>query len=210
MLKSLFGGSAVLLIALLLSSLTYYAQTSSTIKRKPATDQDSQTQTTINSKASNILHESPSLPVAVEGSVQTVGGISVEPEAETKADAPAPSPDRETSIKPDTQDVALAPMQKFTATAYALPGRTASGHGVRRGLIAADRSLPLGTRVRLNAGSYSGEYTVADRGSRVRGRIIDIWVPSNSEAMRFGRRPVKLTILSYGVKKPAKRAVKTH
>jgi hypothetical protein len=30
----------------------------------------------------------------------------------------------------------------------------------------------------------------------VRGRKIDIWVPSTGEAMRFGRRPVKLTILT--------------
>ena len=94
------------------------------------------------------------------------------------------------------------------ATAYALPGRTANGQTVRRGLIAADSSLPLGTRVRLDAGRYSGEYVVADRGRRIRGRIIDIWVPSNGEAIRFGRRPVKLTILSYGAKK-AKRARKT-
>ncbi|MBA3319814.1 MAG: 3D domain-containing protein, partial [Pyrinomonadaceae bacterium] len=58
--------------------------------------------------------------------------------------------------------------------------------------------LPLGSRVRMEAGPYSGEYTVADRGSAVRGRKIDIWVPSNGEALRFGRRTVKLTVLSYG------------
>jgi 3D (Asp-Asp-Asp) domain-containing protein len=64
-------------------------------------------------------------------------------------------------------------------------------------LIAADRRvLPLGTRVRLEAGGYSGEYLVADLGGAVRGRKIDIWMPSASEAMRFGRRPVKLTILT--------------
>jgi 3D (Asp-Asp-Asp) domain-containing protein len=95
--------------------------------------------------------------------------------------------------------------QKFTATAYALRGRTASGANVRRGLIAADRRLfPLGTRVRLEAGGYSGEYLVADRGGAIRGRIIDIWVPSTREAMRFGRRPVKLTVLSYGAKRATK------
>jgi 3D (Asp-Asp-Asp) domain-containing protein len=87
----------------------------------------------------------------------------------------------------------------FTATAYSLRGRTASGQMVTRGLIAADhRVLPLGTRVRLEAGAYSGEYLVADRGSAVRARKIDIWMPSTREAMRFGRRPVKLTVLSYG------------
>jgi 3D (Asp-Asp-Asp) domain-containing protein len=85
----------------------------------------------------------------------------------------------------------------FTATAYSLRGRTASGKPVARGLIAADRRvLPIGTRVRLEAGSYSGEYTVADTGGAVRGRKIDIWMPSSREAMRFGRRPVKLTVLT--------------
>jgi 3D (Asp-Asp-Asp) domain-containing protein len=92
---------------------------------------------------------------------------------------------------------ATSPTVTFTATAYSLRGRTASGAGVRRGIIAADRRvLPLGTRVRLEAGSYSGEYIVADTGGAVRGRKIDIWVPQTSEAMRFGRRPVKLTVLT--------------
>ena len=92
---------------------------------------------------------------------------------------------------------AASPAVTFTATAYSLRGRTASGAGVRRGIIAADRRvLPLGTRVRLEAGSYSGEYVVADTGGAVRGRKIDIWVPQTSEAMRFGRRPVRLTVLT--------------
>ena len=85
----------------------------------------------------------------------------------------------------------------FTATAYSLRGRTASGRMVSRGVIAADRRLlPIGTRVRLEAGSYTGEYVVADTGGAVRGRRIDIWVPNTSEAMRFGRRPVRLTVLA--------------
>jgi len=198
MLKSLFGGSAVLTTALLLSSLTYYAQTLSTAERKPANDQDSPAQTVINSKPSNAVHKS---------GPESTDKISATSEAEN--DVSAPSSNSKTSVVSEVGSVALAPPQTFTATAYALPGKTASGHKVRRGLIAADRSLPLGTRVRLNAGSYSGEYTVADRGSRVRGRTIDIWVPNNGEAVRFGRRPVKLTILSYGAKKPAKNARKT-
>jgi len=35
---------------------------------------------------------------------------------------------------------------------------------------------------------YSGEYVVADTVDQIRGRRIDIWTPSASEAMRFGRR----------------------
>jgi len=95
--------------------------------------------------------------------------------------------------------VPVSPFTNYTATAYSLSGKTASGKRVSKGLIAADpRVLPLGTRVRLDAGVYSGEYLVADTGGAVRGKRIDIWTPSGREAMRFGRRTVKLTVLSYG------------
>lgn len=99
--------------------------------------------------------------------------------------------------EPEAAQYEAAAPQVFTATAYSLRGRTASGKLVTRGLIAADRRvLPLGTRVRIEAGSYTGEYTVADTGGAVRGRKIDIWVPNTGEAMRFGRRPIKLTVLT--------------
>jgi 3D (Asp-Asp-Asp) domain-containing protein len=98
-------------------------------------------------------------------------------------------------LKEELEDA--APALSFTATAYSLHGRTASGRLVSRGVIAADRRvLPIGTRVRLEAGQYSGEYVVADTGGSVRGRKIDIWVPNAGEAMRFGRRPVRLTVLT--------------
>ena len=112
------------------------------------------------------------------------------------ADAP-PLPSR-TVEEPKTL-VAASP---YVATAYSLRGRTASGRMVSRGLIAADpRVLPLGSRVRLDHPGYSGEYLVADTGGSIRGRRIDIWTPSSGEAMRFGRRTVKLTVLSYGAKR---------
>ena len=103
------------------------------------------------------------------------------------------------AVKPESEasEYEAVPVQVFTATAYSLRGRTASGRLVTRGLIAADRRvLPLGTRVRIEAGSYTGEYLVADTGGAVRGRKIDIWVPNTGEAMKFGRRPVKLTVLT--------------
>lgn len=100
----------------------------------------------------------------------------------------------------------VVPPSNYVATAYSLRGRTASGRMVSRGLIAADpRVLPLGSRVRLEHPGYSGEYLVADTGGMIKGRRIDIWIPSSREAMRFGRRTVKLTVLSY----PAKKARKT-
>jgi len=99
----------------------------------------------------------------------------------------------------------VAPVS-YVATAYSLRGRTASGVPVSKGLIAADpRLLPLGSRVKLEAGAYSGEYVVADTGGMVRGKRIDIWTPTSREAMRFGRRTVKLTVLSLGGKKRTSR-----
>ena len=84
----------------------------------------------------------------------------------------------------------------FSATAYCLSGRTAMGTGVRRGIIAADpRVLRLGSKVMLTGGGYNGVYTVTDTGGGIKGRELDIWVPSCSEARRFGRHPVNVTLL---------------
>jgi 3D (Asp-Asp-Asp) domain-containing protein len=84
----------------------------------------------------------------------------------------------------------------FTATAYCLKGRTAMGNGVRRGIIAADpRFLKLGSRINMGAGTYTGQYVVSDTGGGIKGRRIDIWVPTCAEARRFGRRTVQIGVL---------------
>ncbi|HEY0097898.1 MAG TPA: 3D domain-containing protein [Pyrinomonadaceae bacterium] len=190
--------------------MTFNAQTL-VAENKLNAARNSQTQAVKTDSTLAILaHESGTLSGSIKAALPIIALAGISQEAEEPADATVTTttaPVEPSAANPAGSN-ALEPMQKFTATAYALPGRTASGQTVRRGLIAADKSLPLGTRVRLDAGRYSGEYLVADRGSRVRGRTIDIWVPSNGEAIRFGRRPVKLTILSYGAKK-AKGAGKT-
>src|ERR1041385_9056704 len=86
----------------------------------------------------------------------------------------------------------LGTIQTYSATAYCLRGKTASGLKPHRGLVAAN-SLPLGTKIHLDAGTYTGTYVVADRG--VTGKRVDIWVPTRKEALIFGRRTVKLTVL---------------
>ena len=128
----------------------------------------------------------------------------------TTADATAPVSIIELPTRGDLgeriarEEAYVAPPTTYIATAYSLRGRTASGQMVAKGVIAADpRHLPLGSRVRITAGNYSGDYLVADTGGMIRGRRIDIWTPSSREAMRFGRRPVKLTVLSWGGKRRA-------
>ncbi len=126
-------------------------------------------------------------------------------EGEVAASSPGPKANGKIAVAA-AETIAVV-SQTYTATAYTLRGRTASGRPVSRGLIAADPSiLPLGSRVRVEARSLSGEYLVADTGGAVRGRHIDIWTPTAREAMQFGRRAVKLTVLSFGARRQRNRA----
>jgi 3D (Asp-Asp-Asp) domain-containing protein len=90
----------------------------------------------------------------------------------------------------------------FNATAYSLYGVTRSGVYVRRGVIAADpRVIPLGSVVQISAGKYSGVYTVLDTGKKIKGKIVDLWMPSYREAINFGRQQVKVRVLRRGYKR---------
>jgi len=69
------------------------------------------------------------------------------------------------------------------------------------GVVAADiRQLPLGTRVQVVAPreEHGGVYTVLDTGSAIKGRDLDIFMPSCARARRFGRRLVEVRILKFG------------
>jgi 3D (Asp-Asp-Asp) domain-containing protein len=125
-----------------------------------------------------------------------------------EAETPPPGNASTASLSTDEPSRPLTQPTNYVATAYSLRGKTASGRMVSRGLIAADpRILPLGSRVRLEHPGYTGEYLVADTGGMIRGKRIDIWTPTSREAMRFGRRTVKITVLSYPAKR-ARRSVK--
>ncbi|MBX3276715.1 MAG: 3D domain-containing protein [Acidobacteria bacterium] len=143
--------------------------------------------------------------------------------AETKADPPKVSPVNppiEFSLHPPEIKLKAAKFSEpdllnktaprpFKATAYSLRGRTASGVQTRHGIVAADPEvLPLGSVVEIRAGSYSGVYTVQDTGSRVKGNLVDVWMPSTTEARQFGRRTVKLQVLRYGPSKTTKPPVR--
>ena len=99
-----------------------------------------------------------------------------------------------------TERAAPTEVQTFSATAYSIEGTTKSGAQTRTGIVAADpRVLPLGSRIRVReAGAYDGEYVVHDTGPAIKGREIDIYVPNDAEAKRFGRRTVQVEVLSRG------------
>lgn len=81
---------------------------------------------------------------------------------------------------------------KVDAVAYYLPGKTALGVPVRKGVVAVDpRLIPLGTR--LHVPGY-GPGLAADVGIAIKGRIIDLWFPNTAAARDWGRRSVTITV----------------
>ena len=80
------------------------------------------------------------------------------------------------------------------ATAYALPGRTASGSPAGWGAVAVDPSvIPLGSR--LSVPGY-GPGVAADTGGAIQGARIDLWFPSVAQAHAWGSRVVTITVHS--------------
>ena len=93
-----------------------------------------------------------------------------------------------------TADVKETNLITYTASAYSLRGRMANGEHVHQGAIAADpRILPIGTQVYIEG---MGTYTVKDTGGAIKGKRIDIWMPSTKAAFKFGKRKVQLRIIS--------------
>ena len=81
---------------------------------------------------------------------------------------------------------------KVDAVAYHLPGRTASGIPVRKGVVAVDpRLIPLGTRMFVPG---YGKAIAADVGVAIKGRIIDLWMPNHAAARNWGRKTVTITV----------------
>jgi 3D (Asp-Asp-Asp) domain-containing protein len=86
----------------------------------------------------------------------------------------------------------------FVATAYCTGQRTASGTRPTRDTVAADLAvLPMGTRIRVSglADRYNGLYVVRDTGSQIRGHRIDLYIHDCDEAVRFGRRSARVSVV---------------
>ena len=89
----------------------------------------------------------------------------------------------------------------FSATAYCKGMTTSSGVPAQSGVAASDPSLlPVGSVVNIEAADaqYSGIYAVMDTGPAVQGRQLDLYMWNCNEALKFGRRPIRLTVLRLG------------
>ena len=78
-----------------------------------------------------------------------------------------------------------------TASGYAILRPTATGTAPGWGVVAVDPAvIPFGTR--LSIPGY-GTGVAADTGSAIRGPTIDLWFPTQAQALAWGRRTVSIT-----------------
>jgi 3D (Asp-Asp-Asp) domain-containing protein len=218
--KFLFGGSTAVAGMLLTSSFLIFVpssiaeplpQRSGQTKQPQPSEQQKQNASGLETNTANPAETKAPASVNQLSGIEVVKATlnPVQPAESAKQPAESANPATASTAESKTAEPAAAPVM-FSATAYSLYGRTASGIHVRKGIIAADRRiLPIGSRVRVESGSYTGEYEVCDTGGAIRGKRIDVWVPSTREAMKFGRRNVKLTVLSYPNKAARIRSSKT-
>ena len=85
----------------------------------------------------------------------------------------------------------------YTAYCKGCSGTTSTGINLRANpgakLIAVDPSvIPLGTKVHVEGYGYA---IASDKGGAIKGNRIDVFVPNERDAMAFGRKTVKVTIL---------------
>ena len=132
--------------------------------------------------------------------------------ASTPAAAQAQPQAAQTSSSNTGQSLAGARSIVMNASAYDLSyescgkrpgdkyyGITASGTKARPGVVAVDTKLiPLGTKLYIETMDGTGSYGYAsaeDKGGAIKGNRIDLFYANRSDALKFGRRQVKVYIL---------------
>ena len=108
---------------------------------------------------------------------------------------------RQAELRESTAPPSPGARLAFSATAYCKGVTTTAGVPAQTGVAASDPSLlPVGSVVAIDASApkYNGIYTIMDTGPSVRGRQVDIYIWSCTEALEFGRRPIHLTVLRLG------------
>jgi uncharacterized protein YabE (DUF348 family)/3D (Asp-Asp-Asp) domain-containing protein len=80
-------------------------------------------------------------------------------------------------------------------TAYCLRGTTATGSQVGPGTIAVDPTrIPLGSHLYVEG--YGFGYAL-DTGGDIKGEAVDLWIASCDDAVRWGRRTVRVYVLDH-------------
>ncbi|EGA91190.1 3D domain protein [Planococcus donghaensis MPA1U2] len=137
------------------------------------------------------------------GETFTVKGGTASP-APAKSTAPAPAPASAPAEKAPTQaSTQTGKTMTVSATAYTAycagcSGTTATGIDLRANpnqkVIAVDPSvIPLGSKVWVEG---YGEAIAGDTGGAIKGNKIDVFIPTQSEALQWGRKNITIKVLN--------------
>lgn len=120
-----------------------------------------------------------------------------EPVSSTVAGGKVPAGARSIVMNASAYDLSFASCGKNPGDPYY--GITASGTKARPGVVAVDPNvIPLGTKLYIESMDGTGSYGFAsaeDKGGAIKGNRIDLFYANRSDALKFGRRQVKVYVL---------------
>lgn len=144
-------------------------------------------------------------PVQPEASTQKESTPSAEPAAPAptesvpavEATAPAPATPAAEAPASSSKEI-IVEATAYTASCEGCSGITATGINLienpNQKVISVDPSvIPLGSRVYVEG---YGEAIAGDTGGAIKGNKIDVFIPSKQDAINFGRKQLKVTILN--------------
>lgn len=121
-------------------------------------------------------------------------------QAKAASAAPAAKPaaaEKTTAAPVESKKVMTMEATAYTASCEGCSGITATGINLKdnpnQKVISVDPSvIPLGTKVHVEG---YGEAIAGDTGGAIKGNKIDVFIPNKQDAIQFGRKTVKVTIL---------------
>jgi 3D (Asp-Asp-Asp) domain-containing protein/LysM repeat protein len=143
--------------------------------------------------------ESNAQPVQSNPEPETTPAPEPEPEPETApapASEPAAAPTEPTNSEPAGKEITVE-ATAYTAECEGCIGITKTGVDLNANpdakVIAVDPSvIPLGSKVYVEGYGYA---TAEDTGGAIKGNRIDVFVPEQNDALQWGRKDVKVTII---------------
>ncbi|WP_347862226.1 LysM peptidoglycan-binding domain-containing protein [Salimicrobium sp. PL1-032A] len=146
-----------------------------------------------NNLSSNLIHPGDQLAVGSASAVESASSESTE-SSESTASSTSTSDD---SSQGDVVKQFTAEATAYTAYCTGCSGTTATGQDLRANpdqkVIAVDPDvIPLGSKVWVEG---YGTAIAGDVGGAIKGNRIDVFIPSQSGALDFGRRDVTVKVL---------------
>ncbi|MBT2757064.1 LysM peptidoglycan-binding domain-containing protein [Mesobacillus foraminis] len=131
---------------------------------------------------------------AAKPQAETKPQAVAKPQAEAKPQASNPAPAADTAS--DSKEITVS-ATAYTADCKGCSGTTATGVDLKANpnqkVIAVDPSvIPLGTKVHVQGYGYA---TASDTGGAIKGNKIDVFIPNHNDAVEWGRKQVKVTII---------------